>query len=303
MPPATPSTPLVQQDPRIDRLDSVVAHGVGRRRASVAESGVGDSGPLFGVVASPQIITVNQRFILGPPELREGAEFLSLTDPGGVRAEAHAADLEHVLFLVRILDDRSNHRLEVKGHERAHRPHVCWLADPAFLDQRPPRDARPRRGRRPRPSLLRARRRLELTRFRGHLGLAPVSLTRFSGIDTALEPSRGGDMPKRYPPEFRHRVLELVKAGRSVSEVASDLGVSSQAIYNWRRQAEIDAGLRPGVSSTEHPTLRGQARLLCRLGCVLAQEWSAGRSTPAKPRRWSPTPWVWRSRTDHPIPA
>ena len=43
-------------------------------------------------------------------------------------------------------------------------------------------------------------------------------------------------MPKRYPPEFRRRVLALLKAGRSVAEVASDLGVSGQAIYNWRRQ-------------------------------------------------------------------
>jgi hypothetical protein len=33
-------------------------------------------------------------------------------------------------------------------------------------------------------------------------------------------------MPKRYPSDFRHRVLELVEAGRSVTEVAHDLRVS-----------------------------------------------------------------------------
>jgi len=33
-------------------------------------------------------------------------------------------------------------------------------------------------------------------------------------------------LPKRYPPEFRRRVLELLKAGGSVVEVAADLGVS-----------------------------------------------------------------------------
>lgn len=77
-------------------------------------------------------------------------------------------------------------------------------------------------------------------------------------------------MPKRYPPEFRHRVLELVKAGRSVSEVASDLGVSSQAIYNWRRQAEIDAGLRPGVSSTENAALVAARRRIAELEAELA---------------------------------
>ena len=50
-------------------------------------------------------------------------------------------------------------------------------------------------------------------------------------------------MPKRYPPEFRCRVLELVRAGKSVAEVAGDLGVSSQTIYNWRQQEQIDSGM------------------------------------------------------------
>jgi transposase-like protein len=40
---------------------------------------------------------------------------------------------------------------------------------------------------------------------------------------------------KSYPPEFCLRVLELVRAGRSVTEVAADLGVSTQAICNWCR--------------------------------------------------------------------
>jgi hypothetical protein len=33
-------------------------------------------------------------------------------------------------------------------------------------------------------------------------------------------------MPRRYPPEFRRKVLDLVAAGRSVAEVAADLGVA-----------------------------------------------------------------------------
>jgi transposase-like protein len=77
-------------------------------------------------------------------------------------------------------------------------------------------------------------------------------------------------MPKRYPPEFRHRVLELVKAGRSVTEVARELGVSSQAIYNWRRQAEIDAGLRPGVTTTDNAELMAARRRIAELEAELA---------------------------------
>jgi len=77
-------------------------------------------------------------------------------------------------------------------------------------------------------------------------------------------------MPKRYPPEFRRRVLELVKAGRPVTEVAADLGVSTQAIYNWRRQAEIDAGLRPGVTSSDNAELVAARRRIAQLESELA---------------------------------
>jgi transposase-like protein len=72
-------------------------------------------------------------------------------------------------------------------------------------------------------------------------------------------------MPRRYPPEFRCRVLELVRAGRSVAEVAGDLGVSSQTIYNWRQQEQIDSGLRPGVSSTGHAELVAARRRIAQL--------------------------------------
>ena len=49
-------------------------------------------------------------------------------------------------------------------------------------------------------------------------------------------------MPKRYPAEFRRRALELVRAGRSVKDVARLLEVSDQTIYSWRRQEQIDRG-------------------------------------------------------------
>jgi len=58
-------------------------------------------------------------------------------------------------------------------------------------------------------------------------------------------------MPRRYPPEFRRKVLDLLKAGRTVAEVAADLAVSDQTIYNWRNQDLIDTGQRPGISSSD----------------------------------------------------
>jgi transposase-like protein len=52
-----------------------------------------------------------------------------------------------------------------------------------------------------------------------------------------------------YPPEFRRKVLDLVKAGRPIAEVAQALGISDQSIYTWRRQDRVDRGLEPGLSS------------------------------------------------------
>ena len=72
-----------------------------------------------------------------------------------------------------------------------------------------------------------------------------------------------------YPPEFRRRVLDLIDAGRKVTDVARDLEISSQTIYNWRRQDRIDKGLEPGVSSAEHAELQAARRRIAELEAEL----------------------------------
>lgn len=47
-------------------------------------------------------------------------------------------------------------------------------------------------------------------------------------------------MPRSYPPEFCHKVLDLLKAGRKVADLVRDLQISDQTIYTWRRQELID---------------------------------------------------------------
>lgn len=42
----------------------------------------------------------------------------------------------------------------------------------------------------------------------------------------------------------------------AIKSVASKLGVSQESVRRWRRKAEIDAGQRPGVTSTEHAEIR-----------------------------------------------
>jgi transposase-like protein len=78
-------------------------------------------------------------------------------------------------------------------------------------------------------------------------------------------------MGKRgYPPEFRRRVLDLVEAGRKVTEVAHDLGISVQTIYNWRRQDRIDRGLETGLTTAEKAELAAARKRIRELEAEVA---------------------------------
>jgi transposase len=77
-------------------------------------------------------------------------------------------------------------------------------------------------------------------------------------------------VPRTYPVEFRRRVLDLIEAGRSVVEVAAQLGVSYQTIYNWRRQDRIDRGLLAGVTTAESAELTAARKRIRDLETELA---------------------------------
>ena len=60
-----------------------------------------------------------------------------------------------------------------------------------------------------------------------------------------------------YPDEFRQRMIELVQAGRTPVELSREFECSAQAIRNWVRQADVDAGAREdGLTTDEREELR-----------------------------------------------
>ena len=77
-------------------------------------------------------------------------------------------------------------------------------------------------------------------------------------------------MPRSYPPELRRKVLDLLEEGRKVADVAADLGVTDQSIYNWRRQHRIDTGQMPGITSTDHVELVAACKRIADLETELA---------------------------------
>jgi len=60
-----------------------------------------------------------------------------------------------------------------------------------------------------------------------------------------------------YPPEFRREAVELARSsGKPIAQIARDLGVSSQTLHTWIKQADVDAGKREGLSTEEREELR-----------------------------------------------
>ena len=77
-------------------------------------------------------------------------------------------------------------------------------------------------------------------------------------------------MARSYPAEFRRKVLDLIEAGRPVAEVAQQLGVTGQTIYNWRNQDLVDRGLRAGVTTAESVELAAARKRIRELETELA---------------------------------
>jgi transposase len=60
-----------------------------------------------------------------------------------------------------------------------------------------------------------------------------------------------------YPAEYRQRLIDLVRQGRTPEELARQFEPSAPCIRNWVQQADRDAGRRQdGLTSDEQEELR-----------------------------------------------
>ena len=62
---------------------------------------------------------------------------------------------------------------------------------------------------------------------------------------------------RRYAPEFKARMVELVRAGRSPDRLAKEFEPSATAIRRWVEQADRDEGAAQGWS--DHGRAQGSA--------------------------------------------
>lgn len=61
---------------------------------------------------------------------------------------------------------------------------------------------------------------------------------------------------RSFTPEFKAEIVELCHRGdRSIGEVSRDFDLTETAVRDWVKQADVDAGTRPGLTSAEREEL------------------------------------------------
>jgi len=71
---------------------------------------------------------------------------------------------------------------------------------------------------------------------------------------------------RRFTAEFKRDAVELVRtSGKSIAEVARELGIYDSTLGNWVKQDRIDRGEAEGLTTEERARLRELARENARL--------------------------------------
>ena len=66
-------------------------------------------------------------------------------------------------------------------------------------------------------------------------------------------------MSKPYPEEFREDVVRVARSrpeGATLEQIAADFGVHPMTLSKWLRKADVEDGVKPGVTRAEQSELR-----------------------------------------------
>ena len=105
---------------------------------------------------------------------------------------------------------------------------------------------------------------------------------------------------RRYPPEFRQQMVDLVRSGRSPGSLAREFEPSDQTIRNWVAQTDRDEGRREdGLTTPEREELgrlrrdnrrlREEREILKKAAAWFARETESGSSGLTLPPKTSPS--------------
>ena len=75
-------------------------------------------------------------------------------------------------------------------------------------------------------------------------------------------------MAGRYPKEFKEDVIRVARdrgPGETLEQIAHDFGVHPVTLSKWLRQADIEDGIKPGVTKAEAAELRAAQQRIRRL--------------------------------------
>ena len=73
-------------------------------------------------------------------------------------------------------------------------------------------------------------------------------------------------MPKKFPPEFKRDVVRVARRGDlNMAEVAADFDISVESVRRWMHQADIDDGIKDGLTTAEQQEAVRMRREIRRL--------------------------------------
>jgi transposase len=64
-------------------------------------------------------------------------------------------------------------------------------------------------------------------------------------------------VPKAFPKEFRRDVVAVARKGEApISRIAKDFGISESCLQRWLKIADVEDGVKPGISQADATELR-----------------------------------------------